>query len=77
MTSMNWQDLLIAGVLVLCVLGPNFVVLFTQNLLDAADEIDAEHFDFDAIAQTQAEPGTVSRRVFNPVDGVPSNRHDC
>ena len=45
---MNWNEILVVGLLALCVLGPIVVVLLTQNLLDSPDDIPAEHFDFDS-----------------------------
>jgi hypothetical protein len=47
MAGINWNEVLVIGLLALCVLGPIVVVLLTQNLLDSAEDIPAEHFDFD------------------------------
>ena len=48
MGHMDWSELMVAGVIALCVLGPICVVLLTQNLLDSRDDVAPEHFDFDA-----------------------------
>lgn len=46
MAGINWNEVLVVGLLALCVLGPIIVVLLTQNLLKSTEEIPAEHFDF-------------------------------
>jgi hypothetical protein len=62
MAGLNWDEFLVVGLLALCVLGPIFVVLLTQNLLDTTEDIGAEHFEFDAIAKNlddaEQPPGT-------------------
>ena len=58
--SLQGSEYLVAGLIVVCVVGPICIVLLTQNLLDSADELSGEHFDFDALEKNAAEPPAAS-----------------
>jgi hypothetical protein len=76
MAGLNWNEFLVIALLALCVLGPICVVLLTQNLLDSADEVAPEHFDFDATAGNSAGKRPTSRKDGGNGGDAPANHHD-